>query len=529
MRFKQSGYSLIKTTNAWSDDEGWELLFYYNLYRLGLALVLVALAVPISQALSSYESATLLVTPILGIIAVSILMFINIKRRNPQLHVQAHALFLLDIFFISILNLGALLPNANTIIFYLTTIAASAIIFKPRMALVYALMCFLLVLYHDYIYSDSWDFMFSNWPAVVVTGVGMLSIVISIGYIASRTRKAQDVVEQQELELADMDQFNQLIVDRLETGVLYFDDRLRIRLSNEQARKLIPDLIDGNRLVGSLASELRKNRQLKRGEPVMFRFRDQTFELSTTPLRNGILLNIEDHTKLNRRIQQTKLASVGRMASAIAHEIRNPLNAISHAAQLLEPADKTCPEENELIEIIRKHAKRIDRIIESISERSRPGKAEQRSISMTQWLQNFIDIFKQTVVFDNTKLELKGTDIEVYFDPTQLEQILTNLCQNSIKYADTGDEPLHIVLHADTDKFGTPYLIVSDNGDGIEEDRAEQLFEPFYTSDSRSTGLGLFLVREFCEINGATIDYFRNDEQHGFRIAFHLQPKINSA
>ena len=187
-------FSLIRNINAWTESEGWELLFYYNLYRMGLALLLIALSVPVLGVIQTSTSYLLLLLPISGILFISFIMFFSIRRRIPALHIQAHALFLLDIFFISILSLSNLLPSASTIIFYMTTVAASAVIFKVRMSLVYAVICLALILFHDYVHIESLAGLLNQWPLFLVTTVGMISIVISVGYIAIKTRKAHTVV-----------------------------------------------------------------------------------------------------------------------------------------------------------------------------------------------------------------------------------------------------------------------------------------------------------------------------------------------
>ena len=356
-------FSLIRNINAWTESEGWELLFYYNLYRMGLALLLIALSVPVLGVIQTSTSYLLLLLPISGILFISFIMFFSIRRRIPALHIQAHALFLLDIFFISILSLSNLLPSASTIIFYMTTVAASAVIFKVRMSLVYAVICLALILFHDYVHIESLAGLLNQWPLFLVTTVGMISIVISVGYIAIKTRKAHTVVERQEMELADMDQLNQLIIDQMELGVLYLDHGLNVKLINERAREFFDSSFDEGKVTGQLAEIINLYKDAG-NKQFTFRKSNQSFEIHPIHLRQGILLKIDDQTKLNKRIQQSKLASVGRMASGIAHEIRNPLNAISHAAQLLTPADPLNPEDVQLVDIIRKHAKRIDRIIE---------------------------------------------------------------------------------------------------------------------------------------------------------------------
>ncbi|NND00450.1 MAG: HAMP domain-containing histidine kinase, partial [Gammaproteobacteria bacterium] len=252
-----------------------------------------------------------------------------------------------------------------------------------------------------------------------------------------------------------------------------------------------------------------------------FNFRVGRRELGFTiiPLRSGHLIQIEDQTSIQKQIQQSKLASIGRMASAISHEIRNPLSAINHAAQLLDPGPDSA-EEAELIKIIRTHSRRIDEIVESVLTRSRPGKAERRKIDLKPWLKVFLETFKETVSPGDVQLSIAGGDGEVLFDNTQLEQIVTNLCQNSIKYAKPESGKLKIRFFIGAVWDGTVYLDITDNGQGIDAADVDQLFEPFHTSDSKSTGLGLFLVREFCNYNGAEIDYLRGAHRHGFRITF---------
>ena len=117
-------------------------------------------------------------------------------------------------------------------------------------------------------------------------------------------------------------------------------------------------------------------------------------------------------------------------------------------------------------------------------------------------------------------MSASGSDAAINFDPTQLEQVITNLCQNSIKYAKPESGKLKIHFHVGSAWDGAPYLDVTDNGQGVDVDKVDLLFEPFHTSDSQSTGLGLFLVREFCQINGADIEYVRGKKRQGFRISF---------
>ena len=351
--------------------------------------------------------------------------------------------------------------------------------------------------------------------------VGLFTVVAIVGRIAGRARSVQTVVAQQNRALEDLDRINQVILEQLDIGVMFVDNKLNIEQINRSARNQIGVFINENeRISGELAEAIAEHVRSGTHESFNFRIQNREFAFTLLPLSNGQLIQIEDRTQIQKQIQQSKLASIGRMASAISHEIRNPLNAISHAAQLLQPAENAIEEDAELIQIIRTHSHRIDEIIKSVLERSRPGKPQRKELKLQAWLKVFMDTFRETIEPGRVDLTAGGEDAAVLFDPTQLEQVITNLCQNSIKYAKPKEGRLKIHLQVGRTMDGTAILDVVDNGQGVDPDKEEQLFEPFHTSDSRSTGLGLFLVREFCRINGADIEYLRGKTRQGFRITF---------
>ena len=512
---------LVRTVNARSDNEGWQILFYYNIYRLALTVLLVILASPAIGRLGSSADNLTLWGPIVGIAGISLLTFYTIKRRRPALYIQAHTLFVLDIVFISMLTFTHHLLDSSTLILYVTTAAATAVLFHLKVSLAYTVICISLILLNDYLKFQYGADGYHNYYLTPLLVVGLTSVVIIVGIIANRSRTAQTAVKEQGKALADLDQINQVVLEQLDLGVIFLGQKLKIEISNRAAREMVADYIsDNNKLVGDLAEVVSVYLRIPRSKGFFFRVRNKELAFSTIPLRNGYLVQIEDQTEIQKRIQQSKMASVGRMASAISHEIRNPLSAINHAAQLLVPTDPENQEDSELIQIIRTHAKRIDNIIESVLQRSRPGKAERKEIKLKPWLKNFIETFRETVTPGDVELTLAGGDGDVMFDTTQLEQILTNLCQNSIKYARPEGDHLKIRIFVGAASDGRPMLDVTDNGQGVNPADVDQLFEPFHTTDSKSTGLGLFLVREFCNINGAEIEYLRGSQRHGFRIIF---------
>ncbi len=503
-------------------------MFYYNIYRLGLTVLLLVLASPSIGKASDLTNLLTLWLPIFGIATMSALTFFNIHRQKPELYLQAHTLFVLDIVFISVLTFSHHLLESSTLILYVTTAAATAVLFHLKISLIYTGICTLLIFLIDYLDYRAGETVYDTYYLTPLLAMGLFSVVVIVGVIANRSRTAQSVVKEQGKVLADLDQINQVVLEQLDVGVLFLDKRLKIAIQNKSAREMIGHFIDSsNRLTGELAEVLSVYLKIPRSKGFTFRVKNKELGVSTLPLRNGYLVQIEDQTSIQKQIQQSKMASIGRMASAISHEIRNPLSAINHAAQLLTPIDPQNEEDAELITIIRTHAKRIDNIIESVLQRSRPGKAERKEIQLAAWLELFMDTFRETVTPGDVSLSLEGEDARIMFDPTQLEQILTNLCQNAIKYARPASGSLEISLTIGSGWDGIPFMDVTDNGQGVDPDDVEQLFEPFHTTDSKSNGLGLFLVREFCNFNGAEIEYVTGTLRHGFRITFQ-EPDIDS-
>ena len=518
-------FRLVKAADVWSVEEGWELLFYYNIYHFCLAFILLVLAAPGWERIAAGLDDAAVATAIAGFLVVSGAAFVTIKRRTPAIHIQAHTLFLLDFLLISILAFSRQIGDANILVLYITTAGATAVIFRTNIALIYAFIATLAVYFRDLagIVSGIDDLQRLHLSALTATC--LFAIVFIVSRVARRTRAVRAALEQQEMELADLDAINHLIIDQLEIGTLFIDNSLGVKLINKQASALVGEYITRDIAPGRLGEALKKLSAPPEDQSLAFLQGTSTLTLRKTEMQTGIMVRIEDQTAIERRLQEAKLAIVGRFASAVAHEIRNPLAAISQAAQLIT-ASREDQESRQLIDIIRRHAKRIDAIIESILEKSRPDKVEAQLLALPDWLHNFAQLFRQSVHSDKLELRVTGQPCTVYFDQIQLEQILTNICENSVHHGRTAHRRLEIVLHVSRNQHGAALCLdISNNGPRIPEHQVRRLFEPFYTTDSASTGLGLFLVREFCKLNGADITYFNEIKQHGFRITF--QPENN--
>ena len=222
-----------------------------------------------------------------------------------------------------------------------------------------------------------------------------------------------------------------------------------------------------------------------------------------------ILIFLEDSSIMNARVQQSKLASLGRLSASIAHEIRNPVGAMSHAGQLLAESDGLTDDEKRLTEIIQTHAEQVSHIIDNVLQLSRRESSRPERFQLESWLKDFAQEFIQTLELEAGELAVAkvAEDLEVRMDPSHLRQVLWNLCDNAVKYASKTDGILVELQAGRMQRTGRPYLEVLDQGHGVDPTNVDKIFEPFYTDRSGGTGLGLYISRELCELNRATLVY----------------------
>ena len=216
------------------------------------------------------------------------------------------------------------------------------------------------------------------------------------------------------------------------------------------------------------------------------------------------LIFLNDVSSIRDSMQQAKLASLGHLTASIAHEIRNPLGAISYAAELLNENEDFSEADLRMIEIINQHTARINNIIEDILKISRSNPTVKEQIDLADWLPGFIDKFCQSGLArpETFEFEIEIENPRLLFDTGHLTQILTNLCTNACVHGGS-DKPIAIRVFA-TEAY--PLCIeVADQGPGVDTTILDQIFEPFYTTSHQGSGLGLYICGQLCELNNAFI------------------------
>lgn len=240
---------------------------------------------------------------------------------------------------------------------------------------------------------------------------------------------------------------------------------------------------------------------------------------------SDVLIFLEDNRQIVQRVRQMKLASLGRLTASIAHEVRNPLGAISHASQLLRESVTVTDDDKRMIEIILDHCNRVNLIIEDVLDASRHDDTTANLIDLKLWLRDFIDNYRAThELCDDINLEVFTEQVKVKVIEGQLEQVLNNLFDNGLRYShkQTGSATLLLQLGIESkDGDELPYLHIIDDGSGIDEESESRLFEPFHTTESSGTGLGLYISKELCEANQSQLVYGRTSSgKSSFSIYF---------
>ncbi|MCC7461919.1 MAG: HAMP domain-containing histidine kinase [Gammaproteobacteria bacterium] len=388
----------------------------------------------------------------------------------------------------------------------------------------------------------------SDYTVAGVMGAVVFLVALAAWPVAIRLGESEALVRRQEIDLANLAQLSQYIVQHLRESILVVDPADRIRLINESAAQLLGEraAVPGA-LLGEVSPRLLYLLSMWRGgreapppaadpeavqhvEPTTFVAADgaRVIEPHFAPLGAErpapVLVFLEDTGVIAAKVQQSKLAALGRLSASIAHEIRNPVGAMSHAAQLLAESGTLGEEDRRLTTIMRSNAARVSDIIENVLQLSRREPARPERLPLGEWCEAFREEFCETLQLAPERLEIGGdAGIEVSADPGQLHQIVWNLCQNALTHGRDphgGAQPVQIRLGRLAGS-SRPFLEVVDRGPGIGAADVERVFEPFFTRAARGTGLGLFLARELAESNGATLFYEPNEGGGSrFRIVF---------
>jgi two-component system sensor histidine kinase PilS (NtrC family) len=516
------------TSSAAPSDLAWRVIGLLNLYRVLVPLVLISmqfLAGPQWAPVATRPA--LLLSACIAYFTAGLLLIIARRLAWASLRIVALVNAVVDSVAIAlILYAGGGISSGLGILLVLP-VAALAVLADHRDAFLIAAVAALGVLVQQVFVTLADNSPTTDYTAAGVLGVVLFGIALSLWPVASRLRESEALVRRQEVDLENLAQLSQYIVQHLRESILVIDPEDRIRLINESAAQILgDDKAYPDALIGEASPQLlylletwRQSAGQTGGFPSgtepTFVSADggRLIRANFAPLGASspapVIVFLEDTSLLAERVQQSKLAALGRLSASIAHEIRNPVGAMSHAGQLLAEAPGMDPADRRLTEIIRTNADRVSGIIDNVLRLSKREEARLERLSLEAWCEEFHEEFCETMQWPRERLRISGpsVDIEVRADPSQLRQIAWNLCENALKHGvrDSLTQPVELRYGRMT-QTARPFLEIADRGPGVPAENAERIFEPFF-SGGRGTGLGLFLARELAQTNGATLLY----------------------
>ncbi|MDW3096331.1 MAG: ATP-binding protein [Gammaproteobacteria bacterium] len=514
-----------------------------NAYRLIIAALLFSFNFIEISFIGRIEPSQLFFSLSTFYLIYSVSAFIVSTNKLLKLNTQVHINVLVDVILTTLftLNAGGIDSGWGTLI--LAPIAGASLLLPGQTALLFASYGTVGLILQE-LYGDlSGVIINTSYTQSGLLGVALFAIAFLAISLAKRVTESTALAEKRGIDLANLSQLNDHLINRIESGIIVVDEDNSIKLMNRAATELLGirqntqniKLGDTSRELLEIHSNWLNNDssissqdffEIKRKN--LSSLRARITKVGARVEDKGSVIYISDSSDLNRQIQESKLASLGRLTASIAHEIRNPLGAISHAAQLLDESDNLSADNKRLADIIYDQTNRLNKIIESVLRLSRKESASIEPVALDQWLNKFVSEFQEFNEVDENwcKINLAEEDIVVYTDINHLHQVLWNLCTNAIKYAANKNQQSSITLNAYTDNTSsTSYLDVVDNGPGINSVEQEKLFEPFYTTSTTGTGLGLYISRELCLSYGGDLTYSNSIETGScFRIRFAQKP-----
>jgi two-component system, NtrC family, sensor histidine kinase PilS len=528
-------------SSAAPSDLAWRVIGLLNLYRMLVPLVLIS-----RQLLAGAQWAPAITRPSLFLSACiayfSLAILLVVARRLHWVSLRIVALInaSADSAAIALILYASGGVASGLGILLVLPVAALSVLANHRDAFLIAALAALGVLVQQVFVALADSTPTADYTAAGVLGVVLFGISLSLWPVATRLQESEALVRRQEIDLANLAQLSQYIVQHLRESILVVDSQDRIRLINESAAQMLgDDKAYPDALVGEVSPQLLyllETWRQETGQAGVFPRIDTTFVSAdgaylvrahfaplgaTSPA--PVLVFLEDTSVLAEKVQQSKLAALGRLSASIAHEIRNPVGAMSHAGQLLAESPNVSAEDRRLTEIIRTNADRVSAIINNVLNLSKREEAHVERLSLQAWCEEFHEEFCETMQWPRERLRASGAtvDIEVRADASQLRQIVWNLCENALKHGvrESPDQVVEI-RYGRMSTTARPFLEIADRGPGVAPEHAERIFEPFF-SGGRGTGLGLFLARELAQANGATLLY--ESRQGGgsvFRLVF---------
>jgi two-component system sensor histidine kinase PilS (NtrC family) len=510
-------------------------VFYRSLLSL---LLLLALLSADTRQLVGILNPTLYLYVACVFLATNLVLLALLRSHLLQSQVSLFAVFFVDILAITLLaDTSGGMSSGLPILLVVTAAASAILITSSTIATLIAALSVIAVLADTIRLINEQVLSINNLLPAGVLGMLIFTVSLLIQMVARRVGMAEDLARKRAADLYNLQRLNEQIVQNLQTGILMVYADGKVRVMNQAATRLLgPErhepLEQGHPLTEynrDLAEQFHLWTENDTHTPTPLMVKEDAPQviasfrsLDSTRPDGDALVFIEDYSPITQKAQSLKLASLGRLTASIAHEIRNPLGAVSHAAQLLGESSQLPVEDQRLTDIIEHHTRRMNAIIENVMHISRRQAPRPQPLALRGWLQNFLGGYRAAITHESEiDVRLPDESVEILFDPEHLHRVLSNLLDNALRHSRSATGRPTAQIGVTWEHLSRRCLIeIVDDGLGVAESEQAKLFEPFYTTVEGGTGLGLYLCKELCEINHATLVYRRTAQGKScFRIA----------
>ncbi len=519
-------YSPLFGRKAQTPESFWISLRYLSLYRIVVAAVFLGASIWYEDALNfgAHNLALFRATALAwGVLAIG--LHVALRNIRDLFNLQLTLQVMLDIVAIALLMNASAGMRSGIGVMLFVSLTAAALVAPWRLTTLYAALASIALLIEQTYWVLVFDFPTAAYLQPGLMSIGLFATAGATGLLAQRVAANEELARRRGRDLANQMRVNQLVIEDMHDGILVIDAAGRVVQQNPSALQMTGrDSLLGVDLAALFpegGERLRAWRE--QGERLPAPVADLSLDGRDLRLRMvdaGVeedlaVVFVEDMTRLREQAQQLKLAALGRLTANIAHEIRNPLAAITHATELL--AEEQAPAGRErLYRIVKDNARRLDRLVADVLQLNRRDRMAVERVPALTWLTGFVEEFcaSESVPPERFAVDL-SRDAGIMFDRDHLRQVMWNLLRNAVRYSSGEPRSVRVGLYA---RGRQVELSVTDDGPGVPPEHQGQLFEPFFTTDSKGTGLGLYLARELCSANGATLEYVDDLSGAHFRI-----------
>ena len=488
----------------------WTSLRYFNLYRIALAGLFLGTALIYGDALNlGMHSLQLFRYIAAGYLFFGVVFHGVLRDLRDKFELQLTLHACLDIVAITLLMYASGGIRSGLGVMLLISLIGAAIVAPRRLTFLYAALATIALLLEQSYWVLEHDAPTASFVQPGLLAIGYFVAAGVTSWLAARVAANERLARQRGRELARQTRVNQLVIEDMNEGVLVLDRGGTVVQHNPQAQQLLgaAGLIGAS--IASVVPGFSGSGEVEvAGRDIRLRSLEGGAEGFSVWL-------VEDTTRAREQARQLKLAALGRLTANIAHEIRNPLAAISHAAELLRE-EKRGGDRERLTRIIQDNAGRLERLVSDVLQLNKRDRVSAAPLRLHQWLGAFIAEFvaNEAVAPGRIVLETRR-ESWIEFDHEHLHQVMWNLLRNALRYAPAEPGSIRIRLDGYADRVE---LSVIDSGPGVPAAIQGQLFEPFFTTEAKGTGLGLYLARELCAANRAALEYVNGMAGAHFRI-----------